>query len=413
MMKISGRIAAVLVLCLLFPAAGAGAEDEWEHLYTRDGLDVFQKSIPGSTSHAFKAFGFVDAKLEVVGSVIRDVASYPGWVPRCKRIVVLEDIDFNNRIFYSVVDTPPPFKDRDMILKNETIYDLEKGVAEISFHIVDQELIPLSNKYFRVTELSGEYLLEYFGRDKTRITFEYRGDPGGKIPVRLADWIECRHYPYDNIMGIKRMAKEQRYIEAGLESPDRELIEAIGNDINLVGKILKNRIGDYIIDKEMLDIIFDSQTIRKMIRKIHEERTTFESIQNAVASIFTVAACNPAVASCIEDKQLEDIICLDALMREKWLVDLIVKNRQEIERCLNAPNGNLEKIFYKVAASDKAVRTFIKDDDLARTIMNSESVRTRLWRDKELINKILDRIIFFESVRDFEKIIEDRVDTYE
>ncbi len=410
-MKNSIRAMAVVLVFLMLPAAFVFAEEDWDYLYTREGIDVFRKEIPGTGVHAFKGVGFVDAKLEVVGAVIRDVAAYPRWVARCKRTLVLKDIDFNTKIFYSVVDAPMPFKDRDMILRNDTNYNLDKGTAEITFRLCDQDLIPASDKYYRVTELSGEYLLEYFGRDKTRVTFEYRGCPGGNVPVRIAEWIESRHHPYFNIMGIRKMVTEQKYIEAGRDSPDRELIETVGSDINQVGNILKNRIGDYIVDRRILDIVFDTPTMREMVKKVHAEKTTFESIQKAVAGVFSVLSVNPDVAACLADKEMEDIISLDTLMQEKWLVNLAVKERNEIERCLNLPESNAEKLFYKIATCEKGVKTFIKDEDLARTILNSETIPASLWHDEEFKKEILDRIVFFDSVRDFEKIVADRVKT--
>jgi hypothetical protein len=402
---IYARIGAVMIACLLLPTAVVMAGDDWDYLYTRDGIDVFQKTIPETGAHAFKGLGFVDARLEVIGAVIRDIAAYPRWVARCRKAVVLQDIDFNTKIFYSIVDAPPPFQDRDMVIQNDTIYDLEKGTAEITFRLSDQALVPPTDNYYRVTELSGEYLLEYFGRDKTRITFEYRGCPGGNVPVKLADWIESRHYPYINIMGIRRMVREQKYIEAGAESPDRELIENAGSDPAQVAKIFKNRIGEYIVDPRVLDIVFDSRTMQEMVKSVHAEKTTFESIQQAVAGVFSELACRPAVAACIDDKPLQEIICLSTLMREKWLVDLIARNRQQIEGYLNTPGTNIEKLFYKIATSENAVRAFIKDDDLARAILSSESIRTRLWQESGFKKEVLDKILTFENVGDFEKIV--------
>ncbi|MEW6077960.1 MAG: START domain-containing protein [Thermodesulfobacteriota bacterium] len=395
----------MIIACLLLPTAFAAAEDGWMYLYTRDGIDVFQKDIPGTGSHAFRGFGFVDARLEVIGAVIRDIPAYPRWVARCRKAVVLQDIDFNTKIFYSIVDAPPPFQDRDMVIQNDTVYDLEKGTAEITFRLSDQTLVPSTDNYYRVTELSGEYLLEYFGRDKTRITFEYRGCPGGNVPVRLADWIESRHYPYINIMGIRRMVREQKYIEAGAESPDRELIENAGSDPGQVAKIFKNRIGEYIVDRRVLDIVFDDRAMQDMVRKVHADKTTFESIQQAVTGVFSVLAFSPAVAACIEDKPLEDIICLETLMREKWLVDLIARNRPPIEGYLNTSGTNIERLFYKITTSEKAVGMFIRDEDLARAILTSESVRTRLWQDSGFKKEVLDKILTFENAGDFEKIV--------
>ena len=406
-----GTIAAVFLL--LLPLVAFSDDGDWEYLYTKDGIDVFRKAIPGKPSHAFKGFGFVDAKLEVIGTVLRDIEAYPRWVARCEKTQLLKDIDFNTKIFYGVVDTPPPFKDRDMVMENDTVYHVEKGTAEIVFRLSDQQLVPPDDKYLRVPELSGEYLLEYFGRDKTRVTFTYRGCPGGNVPVRIADWLESRKYPYINIMGIRKMVREKRYIDAGYRSPDREMIESAAGDINQIGQIFKNRIGDYLVDPQILDVVFDSRMMHDMIRLIYEEKARFESVQQAVMGVFIQFASNPAVTPLMKNKSLDEILCIDRIMQEKWVLKLIDENRRLIEPFVDTANSTMEQVFYKIMTSEKAVGTLIGDEDLARTILNSESLRSRLWRDDGFKKELLHKIGSFDSIRDVENIIADRVKAYE
>lgn len=389
------------------------ADTEWEYLYTRDGIDVFRKDIPGTPAHAFKGFGFVDAKLEVIGTVLRDIEAYPHWVARCEKTVLLKDIDYNTKVFYSVVDTPLPFKDRDMVMENDTVYHVEKGTAEIVFRLSDQQLVAPNNKYLRVPDLSGEYRLEFFGREKTRVTFTYRGCPGGNVPVRIADWIESKKYPYINIMGIRKMVREQKYIDAGSRSPDREIIETASSDVQMVGRVLKNRIGEYIVNTGVVDIIFDSSIIRELIKQVHKQKASFESVQQAVAGVFFVFAADPEIAVLIKDSPLDEIISIDKIMQEKWVLKLVDKHRHQIAPFLAASNPAIKQLFYKIMTSEKAVRTFVKNDDLAQTLLTSESVRDRLWQDDAFKEELLNNVGCFDNVGDVERIIARRVRDYD
>ncbi len=405
----------LLALQLLFfwPATVFCAEAEWEYLYTKDGIDVFRKDIPDSPAHAFRGSGFVDAKMEVIGTVLRDVEAYPRWVARCEETRLLKDVDFNTKIFYSVVDAPLPFKDRDMVLENDTVYHVEKGTVEIVFRLSDQQLVPPDDKYLRVPELSGEYVLEYFGRDKTRVTFTYRGCPGGNVPVKIADWLESKKYPYINITGLRKMVREQKYIDAGYLSPDREIIESARSDINQVGQILKNRLSDYLVDTRILDTIFESLVVRQMVEHVYEKKTTFESIQQAVLGVFFVFASDPRMADLMKDRPLDEIVSIEKIMQEKWLLKLIDKHRQQIAPFLAVSNTTIEALFNKIMTSEKAVKIFIKDDDLAETILTSEKIRTRLWQDDALKTTLLEKVGSFDSVTDVEKFIARRIKTYE
>jgi hypothetical protein len=203
--------APVAAFLILFLTAGvARAESQWTHLFTKDGIEVYATELTGTPVRAFKGIGHVNADMAAVAAVIQDIPAYPRWVARCLEARVIKKIDNDTSVFYSVVDSPPPYQDRDMVLVNKTIYFPEKGMIEIAFDLADQELVPADDRYFRVKELSGEYLLESAGRDRTRITFVYRGNPGGNIPVTIADWVESRYYPHANIMGLREMVKERK-----------------------------------------------------------------------------------------------------------------------------------------------------------------------------------------------------------
>ena len=199
---------------LLLINIGISADSEWTHLFTRDGIEVYRKAFPGTPVCAFKGVGCVDAEMTVVRSVLQDIPAYPQWMARCKESKILKAVDADTRIFYGVVDTPLPFKDRDMILRNTIVENPDKGVAEIIFNLSDQGIVPPRKKYFRVTNLSGKYILESIDRNKTRVTFVYQGDPGGNIPITIANWLESQYYPHTIIMGLREMVKQEKYLSS-------------------------------------------------------------------------------------------------------------------------------------------------------------------------------------------------------
>ncbi len=209
-----------LTILLILIDAGISAERDWTHLFAKDGIDVYYKTYPGTPVCAFKGVGFVNAGMAVVRSVLQDISAYPQWMARCKESVILKNVDPDTRIFYGVVDTPLPFKDRDMILSNRTIHHPDKGRAEIIFDLSDQGIVPPRKKYFRVTELSGKYILEKIDCNKTRVTFIYQGDPGGKIPVAIANWLESRYYPHRILMGLREMVKKDKYLSSARSDSD-------------------------------------------------------------------------------------------------------------------------------------------------------------------------------------------------
>ncbi len=201
-----------VILACLSPAGAVNPDDEWTHLFTKDGIAVYRRTAPETGLCAFKGVGLVDARPSVVGSVLQDISAYPQWVDRCRESVLLKEIGSDTKIFYSVVDTPLPFKDRDVILRNKTAYDAEKGALEITFDVFNQILVPPKDDYCRVSDLYSKYLIEPYQDNKTRVTVIYQGDPGGNIPVTIANWVATRRYPHTVIMGLRGMVKKQKYL---------------------------------------------------------------------------------------------------------------------------------------------------------------------------------------------------------
>ncbi|MBN1471979.1 MAG: START domain-containing protein, partial [Syntrophaceae bacterium] len=249
----------LMVLCgmlLVFSVAVASAQDgQWEFIMSIDGIDTYRMTHPGTDVCTFKGVGFVDAKIEVVGAVIRDIPSYPQWVARFKKTTILKTIDWNTYVFHAVLRTPYPYKNRDFLIENQTRYNFDNGSALLSFWSAKQFHYPEQKGCLRLTELEGHYYFEYFGRDKTRVTYQYRSNPGGNIPVGIANEVEIKYYPSMTISGLRKMVKKRKYIEAGLKSPENKMVERMLNNKNDVVNILKHRIGEYIIDPVLLNML--------------------------------------------------------------------------------------------------------------------------------------------------------------
>lgn len=209
-----GAWTVTVFLFVLLPSLSFCSETEWKHLFTRDGIDVYRRSSPETGVYAFKGIGSVEAGIDVVGSVLQDIAGYPQWVARCRESVVLKEINRDTRVFYTVIDTPMPFKDRDIILSNTTVYHPNEGLVEINFNVFNQDILPPREGYCRVNEFSSQYLIEPLSPDRTRVTFVFKGDPGGNIPVTIANWVESRTYPHSIIMGLREMVRKRKCVSA-------------------------------------------------------------------------------------------------------------------------------------------------------------------------------------------------------
>ena len=416
--RLMGIVCGVL---LLFSVAGA-EEGHWELIKSKNGIDTYRMTHPGTEVCTFKAVGFVDARIEVIGEVIRDIPAYPEWMAKFEKATVLKTIDRNTYIFHAVIKTPFPFKNRDMVIENQTLYNFNNGTGTITFTLAKNYNFPEQKGCLRLSELDGRYYFEYFGRNKTRVTYQYRSDPGGNIPVALANMFEIKHYPAITISGLRKMAAKQKYINAGLASPEHDMIERMLDNKRDLATILKNRIGEYIIDPTLLNMMFESTTSKKIVDNVYAARTDFASVRQGIIDLLNVVDDTgltgkmkqevDAITAYIANKEFDSFFSMKKFMEDRWIVDEMAKDNKLIYGFFNMKSNLSKVIFDKATTSRTAVTSFIKDKQLAESILTNASLRKKLWEDKGLRDRLAKELNTFKNVRDFEKLIAQRVKSY-
>ncbi|MBN1364608.1 MAG: START domain-containing protein [Syntrophaceae bacterium] len=421
-MKSIIRLLVITCTVLLIFSFAKAEEGSWELISSKNGINTYRMTYPGTEVCSFKGVGFVDAKIEVIGEVMRDIPAYPQWMAKMKRSSMLKKINRNTYILYAEMNTPLPYKNRDFVIENQTKYNFNNGSALITFRSAKNFDFPEKDCCFRLTDFEGEYYLESFGRDKTRVTYQYRSHPGGNIPVGMANEFEIKHYPAITINGLRKMVKKKRYIEAALASPDHEMIERMLDNKKVIATILKNRMGEYIIDPELLNMLFEMTIPKRIVDNVYATRSDFASIRQGMIDLFNIVGDTDlsgklkqdvdSVATYLADKNFDSFFSIKKFMGETWLVDEIAKNKRLIKGLFNMKSKLSKVIFEKATTSDAAVTSFIKNRQLAESILTNADLRKKLWEDQVLRDKLAQKLGTFKTIRDFENLIAQRVKSY-
>ncbi len=213
-------------LCIVFVFLVLPQQTQWDIVKEENGITVYNRTVTGSAFNEFKAVAIINARIETVGEVLRDVASYPSWAADIVKAKVIQKISDDNMLVYFHQNVQWPVEDRDMLLKINTLTDFSKGRSEIRIIGVNSPLIQSPNGTTRVKEISGQYLLEYIEREHTRVTYSVKSDPGGSIPASLAN-MSSKDIPYRTLLGLKKMVLLPKYIKLGELSNDKKDIEAM------------------------------------------------------------------------------------------------------------------------------------------------------------------------------------------
>ncbi len=391
-----------LTLILAFVASDA-CSSEWELIYNKEGITGYEKIVPGTEMKEFKASGFVESRMEVIGEILRDIPSYPQWMAKCKATQVLKDIDRNTKIFFNETSVPWPVPNRGVIITNTTKYDLETGRAVIRFKSLISPEYPVRKGLVHIKELEGEYLLEYFGRNMTKVTYRHKANPGGSVPMKVANF-QSKLFPVINIQGLRKMVRLKKYQDLGDKCEEYQLIENMVKEPAAVRTISKNRLSEYFYKDEDINRIFsDGRVVDRIIQK----RASFESIKYLVIDACKVLINDPETRSRYRNKSLRDVVNVDKFYDDRGLATLFVHDAQFVSLILN-DKDMLRKILSDRILSGK----ILGSKSLAKTIANDQVLVNRLVSDDAFIEKIKSNSKLFQAPDDLRIMIEKRMEEY-
>ncbi len=188
------------------------AEEPWTLAKDAEGIKVFTRSVPGSAANEFKGIAEIDAPIEVIVEVFKDIPSFTQWYGFCKEIKLLKHDTENHRVMYFVLKTMGPVKDRDLVMEAFDKFDKQAGKNTIAIKALKEELVPIQDKYVRMTDLNATYSMDRIDQDKTHVVYTVKADPAGYIPAFISNIIQ-KDQPFLTLKGLREMVKKEMYYQ--------------------------------------------------------------------------------------------------------------------------------------------------------------------------------------------------------
>lgn len=209
---------------IFFSTADAETDSSDPYLkLNKDGIKVYIYHSKNSDFATFKATTHINASLDSILAVMFDNESAPEWIEGCDDSFMIEDISFNERYHYQIMNIPFPFTDRDFIfhstmkqdpkLKSVTIIMTADAKYCNSNSSKLCEKVNQSN-LIRVKKSIGTYNLEP-DENGVKITWTQHTDPEGHIPALLVNQL-IQNTPYWTFKQLAEMVKEEKYKYAKL-----------------------------------------------------------------------------------------------------------------------------------------------------------------------------------------------------
>ncbi len=221
------NVVMTLALMFLLTATTGFAADkyQWKRVDTEDGCQIYTSVVPGRDYIAAKTTCTIPARIEVIGTILRDIENYPGWMEDCKATKILKVVDDEKDVFiFWFRQHLTLLTDRDMVLKSKTIIDVKNGKNLIYGDSTNDMSYDAGKGYVRMPSFNSLFTLEWVDREHTRVTFMIDPDLGKGVPSGLANKT-ISEIPLKSLKKMAKMAKRSQYTEAAKTNKYNKMAE--------------------------------------------------------------------------------------------------------------------------------------------------------------------------------------------
>lgn len=218
MIKKNSNILVVLTILSFAILTFASDTYQWKPAGTEKGCQLFISKVQGKEYIAAKASCVMNAGIEVVGEVLRDIENYPKWMEGCVETKMLKVYDPENDGFIFWYRQAIPFMiDRDMVLKCNVNMDFENARSVVTTVLTNEISYNSGKGYIRMPTFSSVWILEYIDNEHTSVTFMIDPHLGNGLPASVANPM-IKDMPYKTLLKMIKMTNLPAYIEKGKSS---------------------------------------------------------------------------------------------------------------------------------------------------------------------------------------------------
>lgn len=166
--------------------ASTYAED-WKLASHQQGIQIYTQQVVGQDLKNFRAIMTVNASMQQVVATLMNGDQMPEWfynILESKPVTVTTTGNYR----YLWIKSPWPANDRDAVVKVDLTQD-PKTLQLSIFAAATPNLLPLHSERVRIPRMQSGWTVTPLGKSRTRIQLDGNADPGGRIPVIVANLV--------------------------------------------------------------------------------------------------------------------------------------------------------------------------------------------------------------------------------
>jgi hypothetical protein len=177
-----------LWLLLACFSVGAHAGADWQVASHHDGITIYTRHEAGRDLKDFRGVVRVKASMRDVVATLVDVDAMPEWFFDMRAARVLEAGGPQDSYIYVVMKGVWPVQDRDAVVRVGWTQDPRTLVLSLNGTAAPEHYPPMRERV-RIPRMSSSWTVTPLSAGETEVRLDVNVDPGGNIPVWLANLV--------------------------------------------------------------------------------------------------------------------------------------------------------------------------------------------------------------------------------
>ncbi|MFZ5723684.1 MAG: START domain-containing protein [Pseudomonadota bacterium] len=211
----------LLLLCVAAPVA-AVAPPPWEYSGETQGIKIWTRQIPGNPVKDFRAVMTVDAPLATVVATLTDVNTIPQWFWMMTEARTIEGSTLDDAYLYFAIGGIWPVSARDSVIRCTVAQDPATLAISINATAAPDRMPPVKN-HVRIPQMDSAWTLVPLSKTQTRVELIGNADPGGYIPLWLANMVVTT-MPKETFRKLRRHLADPRYRDVAALSEENPML---------------------------------------------------------------------------------------------------------------------------------------------------------------------------------------------
>lgn len=179
--SVKALLVSFLLACVQLISSCANiAPQQQKEPKTINTLQVKLNQYKHSAFNQVEATFFSKKSKQLVFRVLSDVEQIPQWLDRVGSLEVLTVYNNNQYLLRSIIDSPWPFKNRELITCVNTYFNETVTTIQI-FSCSDR--VPVSEQYFRLLHVESSWTITEISDSLVEINYKTWLDPSGNVPA--------------------------------------------------------------------------------------------------------------------------------------------------------------------------------------------------------------------------------------